>query len=70
MNVKNQLNVDTIFKNMGGIFFAKDEIQSILSGRYFFTDCDTAGPICSLRVYRTHAYMRFKGLLALHKERI
>ncbi|MPM30740.1 hypothetical protein SDC9_77290 [bioreactor metagenome] len=45
---------------MGGIFFAKDKIQSILSGRYFFTDCDTAGPICSLRVYRTHACMSFR----------
>jgi hypothetical protein len=44
---------------MGGIFFAKDKIKSILSGCYFFTDRDTAGPVCSLRVYRAHACLRF-----------
>jgi hypothetical protein len=46
---------------MGGIFFAEDKIQSILSGRYLFTDCNTAGPVCSLCVYRAHTCMRFLG---------
>lgn len=59
LNIKNQLNINSILNGMGGIFFAEDKIQSILSGCYIFTDCNTAGPVCSLRVYRAHACMSF-----------
>jgi hypothetical protein len=53
---------------MGGKFFAKDKIQSVLSGCYFFTDCNTVGSVRSLCIYRAYvAYMKLQ-LIQIYKE--